>query len=199
MNRKAMSRPFAAAVAAAALLLLAAGLSSCTTTDHLIALAPPDLPVPVSASAYYADAAGKTVSPDGYGIVDHFAFEKTFKGPINRPGYTSILDVAPDILPLVQDKKADAVVNLAILPKSYDDGNSTAISMLKIIGPAWLGLGVALGIAALSDQSTGEAIGGMPYVFDAIGAGALGAAIIMQSTGKTTFVVGIEGDLAKKK
>jgi hypothetical protein len=194
-----MSRSFAAAIAAASLLLLAAGLSSCTTTDHLVALAPPDLPVPISASAYYADAAGKTVPPEGYAIIDHFAFEKTFKGPINKPGYTSVLDIAPDILPLVRDKKADAVVNLAILPKSYDDGNSTAISMLKIIGPAWIGIGVAIGIAALSDDTTGKAVGGMPYIFDAMGAGALGAALIMQSTGRTTFVVGFEGDLAKKK
>jgi len=199
MNREAIPRRFAAAIAAASLLLLAVGLSSCTTTDHLVALAPPDLPIPVSASAYYADAAGKTVSPEGYSIVDHFAFEKTFRGPINKPGYTSILDVAPDILPLVQEKKADAVVNLTIFPKSYDDGNSTTISMLKIIGPAWLGLGIAFGIAAMGDETTGQAVGGMPYVFDALGAGALGAALIMQSSGKTTFVVGYEGDLAKRK
>jgi hypothetical protein len=174
-------------------------LASCTTTDHRLTLIPPDVPVPVSASAYYAGAAGRIVPPDGYTIIDHFSFTKTYKGPVGVKDYTSVLDIGPELTPLVQSKSADAVVNLRILPKSYDPGTTYSVGPLKIFGSFMLGFAGMFGIMSLADGSMAEYAGPMALVFGGVGGAGLGASLVLQQTGKTTWTVDIEGDLAKRR
>jgi hypothetical protein len=184
------------------IVLLAAAaiaLASCTTTDHRLTLVPPDVPVPVSASAFYAAAGGQVVSPDGYTVIDHFALTKAYRGPVGVKGYTSVLDIAPDLTPLVQAKQADAVVNLRIIPKSYDPGNAYSVGALKIAGSFALGFGGMFALMSLADDSLAKTTGPMALAFCGVGGGSLGASIIMRQSGRTTWTVGVEGDMVKRR
>jgi hypothetical protein len=189
----------------AAILVLLGGvvLSSCTTTDHAIQLAPLPASVPVSASAFYTSG-GEVVTDEDYDVVDHFQFEKTLTGPVGKEGYVSPLDVGPDVLALVKDKQADAVVNFRLIPQTYDSGNTGTVGALKIIGWMCLGFGGMFGIMNVamppSEYDTGPSVfAGMAIGFGAVGAGSLVATLIMEPQGKTTWHLAIEGDLVKQR
>ena len=182
------------AALAAALLL-----ASCTTTDHAVLLKPVEAGLPVSASSLYATGQGAVVSSEGYDIVDHFAFTKKMEGPVGVKGYSSSLDIGAELGALAAAKRADAVVNLRIIPTQFDPGNTFAVGPLKIAGSMFLGFGGLFGLMALMDEDMGETLGPMALAFGGVGGAGLIVSATLQPRGRTVWTINIEGDLVRRR
>jgi hypothetical protein len=177
-------------------------LSSCTTTDHAVQLAPLPPTVPVSASSMYSTGQGLVVSGEGYEVLNHFRFEKTLTGPVGVAGFTSKLDIGPDLLALAERNKADAVVNLRIIPETYDAGNTATVGALKLVGGMCLtfaALFEIMDIAMYDPNYPDHTMQGLAIGFGAVGGGSLIGYFVMQPNGKTVWTIAIEGDLVKQR
>ncbi|HTX74179.1 MAG TPA: hypothetical protein VMC79_15215 [Rectinemataceae bacterium] len=184
-----------------AVLALCLVLSACTTTDHAVHVAPVSVSIPVSASSLYATDTGAVKSGQDYDILDHFRFTRDLKGPIGVKGYVSNLDISSELAQRVAMNKADAIVNLRILPEKYDPGNSYAVGGFKIAGGMFLGFGAMFGLLSLtmSDSSGDDPLGPMALVFGGLGGAGLVVSSVMRANGSTTWTIAVEGDLVKAR
>jgi hypothetical protein len=177
-------------------------LASCTTTDHIVKFAPPSGDLPVSASSLYATQQGRVVSADEYVVLDHFKFDKVLSGPVGVANYASTLDIGSDLTALAAKSKAEAIVNLRIVPRTYDAGNTSTVGALKIFGGMSLMFAGLFGImdAALYDPDYPDhTLGGFAIGFGVAGGTSLVTSMMMKSSGTTTWTIDVEGDLVRPK
>jgi hypothetical protein len=181
------------------------------TTDHSIELKNPEVDKPVSASPYYIDARGVTVTPQDYEVVHHFNFERSYEGKIGKET-VSILEIDGELDNILKQYQADAVVNLQYQGIDYDPGATRSTSWTRWLGIYSLGFDVVfLGTfyilsAGYSDSSStmGDFFSEEPFYalmlggFGIGGAISLGLSFILPRNNPSVWTVAVEGDAVRK-
>ncbi len=165
-------------------------LASCATTHHGVEILPVKSAVPVSASAYYIDSAGRVWGPQDYRVVESFSFEKTGTAAYKTETRNTI-DVTRDLESIVSRADASAIVNMRVIGYEFDPSMSQSIKVVRPMGWTFVGTGafmVLFGIA-LDDVEIGLYVGA-PFAL--IGGGLLVASYVMP--GETTWRIRFEGD-----
>jgi hypothetical protein len=175
-------------------------IGSCATTDHRVRLAPLPSAAPVSASGLFTNAQGVVISSNEYYFVDHFQLEKTLLGPVGVPSYTTILDIGPDLLALIDQRQADAVVNFRVIPKSFYGGSTGLVGTLHVFGGFLLVCATVYGMLGIAAGSNTPDVPFFPLAIGcgAVGGGSLLLANVAQANSKTIWKIVIEGDLVRQ-
>jgi len=183
----------------------------CVTTDHSVELKNPEIDAPVSASAYFIDAQGDTVSSKDYEVLHHFLFERSYEGQIGKET-VSILDIGAELENILEQHQADAVVNLQFQGIEYDPGATTSTSWTRWLGIYSLGFdAIMLGTLYFmsagdpdSSYTVGDFLSDEPYIaflLAGIGIGggiSLGLSFILPAVNPSVWQVAVEGDAVRR-
>jgi hypothetical protein len=183
----------------------------CVTTDHSVELKNPEIDSPVSASAYFIDQAGSTLSPENYTVVHHFLFERSYEGQIGKET-VSILEIDAELENILEHYQADAVVNLQFQGIDYDPGATASTSWTRWLGIYLLGfdaimLGTLYFMSAgdpYSSYTLGDFLSEEPFYalllggFGIGGAVSLGLSFILPATSPSVWQVAVEGDAVRR-
>ena len=183
----------------------------CVTTDHSVELKNPEIDAPVSASAYFIDDRGDTVSSKDYEVLHHFLFERSYEGPIGKET-VSILDIDAELENILERYRADAVVNLQFQGIDYDPGATASTSWTRWLGIFLLGFdAIYIGTyycvtAGESDSSfsLGDLFSEDPFyalMLGGCGIGgvvSLGLSFILPATSPSVWQVAVEGDAVRR-
>lgn len=168
-------------------------LAGCATTHHGVEISPVKAEFPVSASAYFVDAAEQTVGPEGYSIIESFSFEKT--GTARYLTETrNVIDVSPDLKSIVVRTNAAAIVNARVIGYAFDPNMSRFVQIGRPMGWAYVGTGLFMAVLGLGlgDEDIGLYMGGS---FALLGGGLVLASYLMP--GETTWRIRFEGDAVR--
>jgi hypothetical protein len=178
-------------------------LFGCATTDHKLQIRPLQTSMPVSASSYFADSNGRVLGPKDYKIVNHFAKENTFKAPALKATQSNITTAFEEALTgLVKSNNGDAVVNLVIRAKKYDDkGVTYNTKFWQIMGSGAISLGVIFSGTAIAiddgDISMPMGITGGVVLLGGVAAVLLSG--MTPSSEDSMWTIMLEGDVVKLK
>jgi len=178
-------------------------LFGCVTTDHSVELKNPEIKSPVSASAYYIDDGGDTLTPENYKMVHHFSFERNYEGKIGKET-VSILEIDAELENILEQYQADAVVNLQFQGIDYDPGATTSTSWTRWLGIWTLGFDVVI-LGTFYFMSAGDLLSEDPYIafllggFGIGGAVSLGLSFILPAVNPSVWRVAVEGDAVQEK